>query len=79
MSDKIIPIPVNLPEGLENMQLAEGFGEPKQLFNMRGWLEKACELNGAKVTGGGIGMGSADIDIQLEGHSYYLTIKPIMK
>lgn len=79
MDDKIIPIPVNLPEGFDNMQLAEGFGEPQQLFNMRGWLEKACEAQGAKVMGGGIGMGSADIDIELEGHGYYLTIKPTLR
>jgi len=48
------------------------------LINLRAWLQDAVESKGAKLTGGGIGMGSADLDIELEGHSYRLTIKPII-
>lgn len=55
------------------------FGEPGQLLNMRGWLQKAAEAQGAKMTGGGFGMGEADIDIQLEGHNFNLRIKPIIR
>lgn len=72
------PIQVNLPP-VPNLELDPDFGDPAQLLNMRKWLERACEAQGAKVTGGGIGMGTADVDIQLEGHGYYLTIKPIIR
>lgn len=61
------------------MELHPDFGEPEQLFNMRDWLQKAVEAQGAKMTGGGVGMGQADIDIQLEGHGYNLRIKPILR
>ena len=84
--DKIIPmqlkgpIAVNLPEGLENLQLhLLDFGDPGQLWNMRKWLQKAMECAGAKQTGAGMGMGMADIDITLEGHKYNVTIKPILR
>lgn len=76
MSDE--PIEVKLPP-IPNLELSPEFGDPSQLFAMRRWLEDACKNRGAKVTGGGIGMGSADIDIELEGHSYYLIIKPILR
>ena len=61
------------------MELHPDFGDPTQLLNMREWLQKACEAQGAKMTGGGVGMGQADIDIQLEGHGYNLRIKPILR
>jgi hypothetical protein len=46
-------------------------------FNMRGWLQSACEAKGARMTGGGMGCGVADIDIELDGHHYNITIKPL--
>ncbi len=46
-------------------------------FNMRDWLQKAIEAQGAKMVGGGIGMGQADIDIDLEGCRYNISIKPL--
>lgn len=46
-------------------------------FNMREWLEKAVEAKGAKKVGGGIGMGQADIDIELDGCRYNISIKPL--
>ena len=52
-----------------------GFADMEAAFNMRAWLQKACEAQGAKMTGGGFGGGVADISIELEGHNYWLTIK----
>lgn len=58
-----------------------GFAIPEMdteaFFNMRDWLQQACEAKGAKMTGGGIGMGQADIDIELDGCSYNISIKPL--
>jgi len=54
--------------------------EPSQdwqaLYNMRQWLEKCVEAQGAKVTDAGCGCGGADIGIELEGFAYGITIKP---
>lgn len=46
-------------------------------LNMRNWLEAAVEAKGARMTGGGIGCGQADIDIVLEGHHYNISIRPM--
>ena len=46
-------------------------------FNMRDWLQKVCEAQGAKMVGGGVGMGQADIDIELDGCHYNISIKPL--
>jgi len=46
-------------------------------FNMRGWLQKAVEAEGAKMVGGGIGLGQADIDIELDGCRYNISIRPL--
>ena len=46
-------------------------------LNMRDWLQKACEAKGAKMVGGGIGFGGADIDIELEGCRYNVFIQAI--
>ncbi len=91
MPDKIVPlhpkganaiateaggIPVNVPEGLPEIGNL-GFEDMEAAFNMRGWLQKACEAAGAKMTGGGFGGGVADIDIELEGHHYGVSIKAL--
>ena len=55
----------------------EGIDDTEAFFNMRGWLQKACEAAGARKTGGGIGCGQADIDIELEGHHYNISIRPL--
>lgn len=55
------------------------FGDWPQMLNMRDWLERACAAKGAKMTGGGCGMGQADIDIELEGHQFNVRIKPIIR
>ncbi len=46
------------------------------LYNMRGWLADAIRAKGAKTTGGGCGLGQADLDIELEGFGYQITIRP---
>jgi len=65
-----------LPEGV---QLHPDFGDAHQMLNMRGWLQKAVEKAGGEMTGGGCGMGEADIDVTLDGHEFNITIKPILK
>lgn len=61
------------------IQFHPDFGDGEQMLNMRGWLQKAVETQGAKMTGGGCGMGAADIDIRLEGHDYNIRIKPLLR
>lgn len=46
-------------------------------FNMRGWLQKAVEAHGARMTGGSVGPDDADIDIELDGCSFNIRIKPL--
>jgi len=53
--------------------------DAEAFFNIRDWLEKACEAQGAKKVGGGVGCGQADIDIELEGCRYNVSIKPLAK
>lgn len=55
------------------------FGDIESMFNMRTWLEGCVTAKGAKVVGGGMGMGSADIEIVLEGHEYDINIRPRIK
>lgn len=46
-------------------------------LNMRDWLTTAVEAKGAKMVGGGCGLGQADIDIELEGCRYNISIRPL--
>lgn len=46
-------------------------------FNMREWLSKALVAAGAKVTGGGIGFGRADLDIAHDGALFNVAIVPL--
>jgi hypothetical protein len=64
------------------LPILSGFADgqdPVIALNMRDWLQKACEAQGAKMTGGGVGLGGADIDIELEGCRYNVFIKPILR
>lgn len=54
-------------------------GDIEALLNLREWLRKALEGNGAKSTGSGIGMGGADLWVELEGYEYFVHIKPVEK
>lgn len=70
----------DLPEKLDWTQFQKDqHGDVEAFFNMRSWLSKAVEKSGAKVHGAGIGMGQADIDIELEGARFNISIRPIMK
>lgn len=59
-------------------RLADGFGDPETLLNSRDWLKAALKSKGAKVDGGGIGCGQADLDIEIEGCRYNVSIRPII-
>ena len=78
-NDNEIPAANTPPDGppvrLQDIQLHPDFGDPDQLFNMRKWLQDAIEAKGAKQTGAGMGMGSADIDFTLEGHKFNVVIR----
>ena len=46
-------------------------------FNLRGWLENALKENGAHILGAGIGLGQADVCIELEGAKYSISATPL--
>ena len=71
--------PINLPDGGTVEVTAEGLGftDLGAAMNMRDWLERACEAAGGKRVGGGIGFGQADIDIELEGCRFNISIRPL--
>lgn len=54
-----------------------GFTDMEAALNMRDWLERACEAAGGKRVAGGIGFGQADIDIELEGCRFNISIRPL--
>lgn len=71
------PIPVNPPENwFEHLDDLLSM-DVEAFFNMRDWLTKAVEANGATKVGGGIGCGQADIDIELDGSRYNISIRPL--
>lgn len=55
-----------------------GFDDMEAAFNLRGWLQKALEVAGGKMTGGSIGGGKAEVWVELEGRTYEVTIKPVV-
>ena len=67
---------INLPD-IGAATLDEAFGDPETLLNSRDWLTKAVHAQGAKTVGSGVGCGQADIDIELEGMRYNISIRPI--
>lgn len=67
-----------MPPRLPELKLADGFGDAPSLFNSRQWLQAALEAKGAKITGGGVGFGQADLDIVLEGFRFNVSITPIV-
>ena len=46
-------------------------------INARDWLQKALEAQGAARIGAGVGLGQADIDIELEGARFNVSIRPL--
>lgn len=45
-------------------------------YNMREWVRKALEEQGAECTGAGFGACMSDLDIELEGMRYNIQIRP---
>lgn len=68
--------PTEFTDELPTLELDKDFGDTEILFNLRDWLQSAVEAKGAKVTGGGLGFGGADLDIEIDGFPYFLHIKP---
>ena len=63
----------------KGVALAESFGDPETLFNSRDWLRAALEAKGAKINGGGVGCGQADLDIVVDGCRFNVSISPVLK
>ena len=72
-------VPISLSDGSALEVTAEGLGftDMEAAINMRDWLDRACEAQGAKRLGSGIGFGQADIDIELEGCRFSVSIRPL--
>lgn len=49
------------------------------LFNLRDWLQSCLEHGNAKITGGGIGFGGADLVFELDGYPFYVECRPRKK
>lgn len=82
---------VNQP-GNPNVALTElltspsGFGtdegglasmDVETFLSIRNWVSDACTAKGATFLGGGVGCGVADLQIEIEGFEYNITIKPL--
>lgn len=65
-----------VPELPTRMVLSPDFGDPETLLNSQSWLQKSLEAKGARITGGGGGGGQADLDIELEGCEFNVSIRP---
>ena len=83
--DKIVPInrptpaPISPVPAKVELIGAASFGDPETLLNSRDWLRRALESRGAKIVGGGVGCGQADLDIELEGCAFNVSIRPIAR
>jgi len=75
------PFAVDVPE-----MGAAGFGtvdgglasmDLEAFLSIRNWVSDACVAQGATFLGGGIGFGAADLQLEIEGFEYNITIKPI--
>jgi hypothetical protein len=79
--DQKAVIPVNLPDipvmGFGSPEGGLADMDPEVFLNIRDWVRRACEARGARFTGGGYGCGVCDLDIEIEGHHYNITIKPL--
>lgn len=69
------PVPANV-EMAGDFLLAPSFGDPETLLNSRDWLQGALTSSGATVVGGGCGGGQADLDIDLQGCRFNVSIRP---
>jgi hypothetical protein len=73
-ASNVIPLRSMVPTGPE--ALSEDFGDPIALLNSREWLQKSLEARGARITGGGVGGGQADLDFELDGCRFNVSIRP---
>jgi len=55
------------------------FSDIETAINMRDWLQAACEKAGAKIVGGGVGREAADLDIELKGNQFAVSVKPFKR
>ena len=74
--DDVPPIPVNLPEGLDEGSLDEFREQHRGVYPLRHWMEEAIRAHGGRVTGAGCGFGEADIDVELDGERFNVVIRP---
>ena len=72
-------VPIELPNGAKINIAPEGLGfkDMEAAVNMRDWIQKACEAKGGRMVGCGLGGGQADIDIELEGCRFNISIRPL--
>lgn len=72
------PVPVNLPAiDVADFSTDLPSMDIEAFLNMRDWLTSAVEAKGAVKKGGGIGLGQADIDVELDGCRYNISIRPL--
>ena len=50
-----------------------------ELINLRDWLRAALESAGGQTTGSGVGCNFVDIELELQGCRFDVTIKPIIR
>ena len=84
LEDKLIVFPgCRRTDAAPEIGVVEGLDlggcDADEALNMRAWLEKALEAAGAKVTDAGMGMGGADVGINLDGAAFSVRIKPRLK
>lgn len=66
----------NGPSNFGQIGMHPSFGDTERMINMRNWLEKALVAQGAKINGGGMGMGQVDLEFTLEGHKFQVNLSP---
>jgi hypothetical protein len=71
--------PPSIPGGFGSEETGLAGMDVEAFFNIRDWVRDAVVAKGARMTGGGMGCGVCDIDIELDGHHYNLTIKPLRR
>ena len=75
----IAEFPPTLPGGFGSEETGLVGMDIEAFFGIRDWIRDAVVAKGARMTGGGMGCGVCDIDIELEGCHYNLTIKPLRR
>ena len=50
-----------------------------EMINLRDWLKAALENAGGTTTGSGIGGCQVDVELELEGHRFNVSISPVFR